>query len=303
MGRGGRVKEGRETIRGWLWVSPWVIGFVAFLLLPMGLSAYYSLTDYPLLERPLWVGAENYRRLLSDPVFHGVVLKTLLYAAIFIPLATGLSLAIAALIHAKAGGEHGAKFAQAAVFLPTLVPATASAMVWLWLFNGENGLVNRAMSLIGLPALNWLTDSRLALLAIIIMSLWGVGQMVVVYAAAFRDVPRSLYEAADLDGLNSARQFWNITLPMISPVVLFNVITLTIGTLQVFVIPYVITKATPGGDPRAMYLFAMYMYDKAFVYSEMGYACAMAWIQMVATLLLTGAMFLLSKQAVYYRGG
>jgi multiple sugar transport system permease protein len=289
----------RETLTGWLWVSPWVVGFIVFMLLPVAMSLYYSFTDYPLLEKPLWVGTDNYRRLVTDKVFLTATYKTIVYALILIPAATILSLLIASLLNA---GGRLARVAQAAVFLPTLVPATAAAMIWLWLFNGEYGIINRTLGAVWLPRPNWLTDARMALPAIIIVSLWGIGQTVVVYAAALKYVPEQLYEAADLDGMGWLGKFWNVTLPMISPVVLFNVITLTIGTLQAFVIPYVITKATPGGDPRAMYLYAMYMYDKAFIYGEMGYASAMAWVQLIATLLLTGLMFLVSRRSVYYRG-
>lgn len=294
----------RQTLVGWLWVSPWIVGFLAFLLIPVAMSLYYSFTDYPLLEKPLWIGLENYRRMFADSDYLKACGKTLLYAGVSIPLSTALALVIAALL---AGRVRAAGLFQAAVFIPTLVPMAASAMIWLWLFNGEYGLINRVLrpllKPLGINPPNWLTDSDWAMPAIIIISLWGVGQMVLVYVAALRDVPEQLYEAADLDGMGPVRKFFNVTLPMISPVILFNVITLTIGSLQAFVVPYVITKATPGGDPRSMYMYTAYMYDKAFVYGEMGYASAMAWVQLVVTLLLTGLMFLVSRKTVHYRGG
>jgi len=286
------------TAAGWLWIAPWLIGFIAFLLIPMGMSLYYSFTDYPLLEKPVWIGLGNYRRMLTDDVFIGSVLKTALFAVIYIPIATAVSLVIASMLTTRRRSEG---FFTSAVFLPTLVPMAASAMVWLWLLNGEHGLINRSLRWLGLSGPNWLTDTRWVMASIVLISLWGVGQMVVTYVAALKDVPEQLYEAAELDGMGPIRRFFAVTLPMISPVILFNVITLTIGTLQVFVIPYIITKATPGGDPRAMYFYTMYMYDNGFVYSQMGFASAMAWVQVLVTLVLTGLMFLVSKRAVYYR--
>lgn len=294
-----RCRERRDTLAGWLWVSPWVVGFLVFLLVPVLMSLYFSFTDYPLLEPPLWTGASNYARMINDGVFLGALRKTLLYAAISIPLSTVLALVIAGLLNARVRAEG---FFQAAVFVPTLVPMAASAMIWLWLLNGEHGMVNRALRAIGINGPNWLTDPSWAMPALVLISLWGVGQAVVLYLAALKEVPEQLYEAAAIDGMSAVRRFWSITLPMISPVILFNVITLLIGTMQFFVVPYIITKATPGSDPRAMYFFTMYLYDNAFVYGHMGYACAQAWVQLVIILALTGAMFVLGKRLVHYRG-
>ena len=293
-----KTRSRETTAVGWLWIAPWIIGFVAFLLIPMAMSLYYSFTDYPLLEKPVWIGLDNYKRMFSDDVFIGSVLKTAFFACIYIPLATIISLVVASMLAARTRGEA---FFTSAVFLPTLVPMAASAMVWLWLLNGEHGLINRVLRYFGLGGPNWLSDTRWVMVSVVLISLWGVGQMVVTYVAALKDVPEQLYEAAELDGMGPIRRFFAITLPMISPVILFNVITLTIGTLQVFVIPYIITKATPGGDPRAMYFFTMYMYDNAFVYGQMGFASAMAWVQVLVTLALTALTFIVSKRAVYYR--
>lgn len=296
----------RRNLAGWLWISPWLVGFIAFMLIPMALSLYYSFCDYPLLEPPLFTGLDNYKAMLSDELFLSALWRTTQYCLLFIPLATVLSLVIAGLLNqkVKAGG-----FFQAAVFLPTLVPMAASAMVWLWLFNGQYGLINRALALVNraLPFVHikgpgWLTEQSWAMPAILIISLWGIGQAVVVYLAAMKEVPDQLYEAAALDGMGPIRRFTTVTLPMISPVILFNVITLLIGSMQVFAIPYIIAKAAPGGNPRAMYFYTMYMYDNAFVYGKMGYASAQAWLQLVIVLVLTALTFFFSKKFVHYRG-
>jgi len=299
MSTGTAQARGRETTAtGWLWIAPWLIGFAVFLLLPMAMSLYYSFTDYPLLEKPVWIGLDNYRRMFTDDVFLGTIVKTALFAVLYIPLATAISIVIASMLASRTKGEG---FFTSAIFLPTLVPMAASAMLWLWLLNGEHGLINRILRALGLGGPNWLNDNRWVMVSIVLISLWGVGQMVVTYVAALKDVPEQLYEAAELDGMGPVRRFFSITLPMISPVILFNVITLSIGTLQIFVVPYIITKATPGGDPRAMYFYTMYMYDNGFVYGQMGFASAMAWVQVLVTLALTALTFIVSKKAVYYR--
>lgn len=320
--RGTTTGARQETLVGWLWVSPWVVGFAVFLLLPILMSLFYSFTDYPLLEPPIWIGLANYARLFHDDVFLAALVRTAVYALISIPLATILALVIAGFLNARV---RAAGLFQAAVFLPTLVPMAASAMVWLWLLNGKDGLINQALGVVGIDGPNWLTGKlqvtlpawiargeggqgltlgvHWAFVSLLLISLWSVGQMVLVYLAALKEVPEALYEAAALDGMGPVRRFRHVTIPMISPVILFNVITLVIGTLQVFVIPYVLTKATPGGDPRSMYFFTSYMYDNGFVYGQMGYASAMAWVQLLLTLVLTGAMFLVSKRLVHYRAG
>jgi multiple sugar transport system permease protein len=290
----------RKDLVGLLWISPWIIGFLAFMLLPIAMSLYYSLTDYNLLEAPLWVGISNYARLLRDAVFGLALRNTFVYAVFSIPLCTVLAIVIAALLNARL--RLRAAF-RAAVFVPSLVPIAATAMVWMWLFNGEYGLINQAISIAGIRGPNWLQDAGWVMPALVLMSVWGIGQAVVTYLAALQAVPESLYEAAALDGMGVYRRFWHVTLPLISPLILFNVITLTIATVQVFAVPYVLSKAAPGGPDREMYFLTMYMYDNAFVFGQMGYASALAWVQLLIILGLTGLMFLASRRIVYYRAG
>jgi multiple sugar transport system permease protein len=224
-----------------------------------------------------------------------------------IPLCTAAALVIAALLNRPV---RGATFYKAAIFLPTLVPAVASAMVWLWLYNGDLGLINGILRPIlaplGITPPNWIGlrgsgDKQWAMPALVFMSVWGVGQSVVIYLAAMRDVPRALYEAAALDGMGPASRFWHVTLPGISPVILFNVITSIIASSQVFGAPYIMTQ---GGPDRATYVYSMYLYDSAFVYINdlgMGYASAMAWVQLVVIVGLTAITLILSRSMVYYR--
>jgi multiple sugar transport system permease protein len=313
-----RSRERSSIWVGLLWISPWLVGFLAFMLIPVAMSLRASFTDGPLIEKPIPIGWANYERMAHDTTFHKTLINTFIYCAASIPLSTILALIVAALLNAKvrAGG-----FFQACVFIPTLVPLVASAMVWMWLFNGEYGLINKVLKPIW-PAIawatswlpekqaavfaqppNWLLDAHWSMAAVVIMSLWGIGQAVVIYIAALRQVPEALYEAAVLDGMGPVRKFLNITLPMISPVILFNVITLTIGSFQVFAVPYVIFQTDKGGPDHSAYFYTHYLYDNAFVYGQMGYANAMAWVQLLIILVLTGFMFLISRKAVFYRAG
>ena len=303
-----RRRVRREGLVGLAFVSPWIVGFACFLLAPILLSLYYSLTDYSVLEPPLWVGAANYTRLLHDPVFWKVLRNTAVYTLISVPVGAVIAVAIASLLNADIRGRA---VWRALVFLPSLVPLVAAAMVWMWMFNGELGLLNATLDPVlavvnaslglDLRAPNWLGSPGWVMPSLILMSFWSIGNAVVIYLAALRDVPVSLYEAAALDGVPPLGRFLHVTLPMISPVVLFNVIIGIIGAWQVFAVPYVMLGSA-GGPDRSGYFYTTYLYDNAFPYTKMGYACALAWVQLVLVLILTAATMLSSRRVVYYRG-
>lgn len=297
----------RDTVSaayGALWISPWAVGFVVFMLVPAVLSLYYSFTDYSLLETPVWIGLENFKELLGDAMFRVAVGNTLYYAFASVLLSAMVSVGVAAMLEKRV---RGASVVRAVVFLPTLVPIISACMCWGWLFNSKLGLFNSVLAPLG-PYLkkvgledwppDWLGSKSLAMPSFIFMSLWTIGSAMVIYSAALKDVPRSLYEAADLDGATGFKRFRNVTLPMISPAVLFNSVVSLIWSLQIFAPPQVITK---GGPENSTLVYQMYVYSNAFVYGRMGYACALAWIQLVVTLLLTVAVLGLSRRFVYYR--
>ena len=289
--------ESHALVRGLAFISPWLIGFLAFTLVPVALSLYYSFTDYTLLQPPLYTGLDNYRTLAGDPVFWQVLRNTLVYAVMALPLGMLAALGAAMLLNNKV---RGVTIYRTIVFLPSLVPAVASAMLWLWLFNAKLGLINTALRGLGVDnPPGWLTDADWAMSALVLMSFWGVGNTVVIYLAGLQDVPRELYEAADIDGASPLRKTWHVTLPSISPVIFFNLIMGLIGTLQVFATPFILTQ---GGPARATYFYTMYLYDNAFKYLNMGYASAMAWVQLLLVLALTALAAWSSKRWVHYQG-
>jgi multiple sugar transport system permease protein len=284
---------------GLLWTAPWWLGFLLLLAAPMGMSLYISFCDYPLLQPPVFTGTVNYRQLASDPVFHKVVSNTFVFAALAIPLGTIVAVLLAVLLNQKVRGQA---IFRACIFVPTVVPLVAVAVVWMWLLNPEYGMVNASLRAVGIAeGPMWLDSPRWAMLSLVLVSLWLVGSPVVIYLAGLQDISETLYEAARIDGASRFRQFWHVTIPGISPVILFNVIVGIIGTWQVFALPYVMWRMRPGPD-RSVYFYTMYLYDNAFVYLKMGYASAMAWIQLLIILALTALVFWASRKRVHYRG-
>ena len=287
----------QNLLKGLAFLSPWIVGFVMFTLVPIILSAYYSVSDYSLLQPPLYRGLENYRTLFHDPDFWKALRVTFAYAAVALPATMLIALALAMLLNVKIAGLS---IYRTIIFLPSLVPAVAGAMVWLWMFNTKLGLINNVLMKLGVSdPPGWLTTETWALPAIILMSFWGVGNTVVIYLAGLQDVPRELYEAADLDGANAWQKITNVTLPMLSPVIFFNLIMAIIGTLQNFAGPFIMTG---GGPLKATYFYTIYLYENAFTYLKMGYASSQAWVQLVLVLILTAIAFWSSKKWVHYQG-
>lgn len=282
--------------QGLLWISPWIAGFALFLLGPLAVSFYYSLTDFTLLSEPEFVGLRNYIDLARDGVFWKSIANTVIFASVWVPLSTVL-----ALVLASVSAPPGRVFAlyRAAIFLPSLVPVVAASLVWLWMFRDDGSPLNVVVStLLGGFRPVWLGSAPMAMGSLVLVCLWGVGQPAIIYFTAMRGVPASLYEAATLDGMGPIRRFWHITLPMISPLIVFNVVTAIIGAWQLFTQPYIITEGEPN---RSTYFFTMYLYDKAFQFGQLGYASAMAWIQLVIVLALTGIILISARRFVFER--
>ncbi len=281
-------------LKGLAFLAPWLAGFCIFMLLPIALSLYYSFCDYSLLQPPVWAGLRNYEELFADEVFWRTLRNTGWYAAMALPAGLLVALGLALLLNVPTPGQG---IYRTIIFLPSLIPIVASAMLWLWLFNARLGLINAGLGLLGVNGPGWLTDPRWAMPALAFMSLWSVGHTVVIYLAGLQDVPRQLYEAAAIDGATGWRRLWHVTLPMLSPVIFFNLIMAIIATLQVFAVPYIMTNGGPG---RATYFYTMYLYDNAFTYLKMGYASAMAWVQLLIILALTALAFWSARRWVHY---
>jgi len=282
---------------GLCFISPWIIGFGFFFSLPCILSLYFSFCNYNVLNKPVFIGVTNYTRLFSDEVFWISLYNTLFFAAVALPVGTILSLGLALLLNANIIGRS---IWRTVFFLPSLVPLVALAILWQWLLNAEYGLVNIFLGWFGIPPVDWLGDVRFSKFALVLTGLWATGHAVVIYLAGLQDVPRSLYEASTIDGANPLQQIFHVTLPMISPVIYFNVIMGVIGVLQVFALPYVMTE---GGPARSTLFYTMYLFDQAFVYLNMGYASAMAWVLFGIIAVLTFAADRFSKGKVHYGSG
>ncbi len=287
----------KEGIAGFLFASPWLLGIVIFLLYPLGASLYYSFCDFSILKPPMPVGADNYKELMGDEVFWKVAANTLIYAVLSLPTGMLVALGLALLLNNKV---RGLPVFRTIFFLPSLVPQVALAILWLWIFNSEHGILNSILEHVGISGPNWLGSPAWTKPCMAVMAMWGSGNMMVIYLASLQEVPASYLEAAELDGAGAWQKTRHITLPMISPIILFNLITGMIGTLQVFAVPYIMF---PGGAPaRSSYFYTTYLFDNAFKFNRMGYACAMAWIMLICILLLTAGAAKLSSKHVYYGG-
>ncbi|CAN1565670.1 UgpA ABC-type sugar transport systems, permease components [Fimbriimonadaceae bacterium] len=280
---------------GLLFALPWILGFIIFLAYPVLASLYYSFTNFSILREPSYVGVDNYAELASDTVFHKALINTLIYAVGAVPLSTVVAIGLAMLLNTKV---KGMSYYRTIFFLPSLVPMVALGTLFLWIFNGDYGLLNEGIRAANLEPPNWLGDPAWSKSTLMLISMWGCGQAMVIYLAGLQNVPVSLYEAADLDGAKLGKKIWNVTLPMLSPVILFNVVMGIIGALQVFAVPYVMF---PGGAPaRSTYFIASYLFDNAFQYQRMGYASAVGWVMFIITLVLTLLALKISDRHVHY---
>ncbi|MGD0141165.1 MAG: sugar ABC transporter permease [Tepidisphaeraceae bacterium] len=289
-------EERRNFFKGMAFISPWIVGFAVFTAAPIGLSFYYGFCDFALTaprRAPLWTGLDNYQQLMHDVVFWKSLRNTMYYASMALPAGMLVSLGLALMLNARIRGQT---VYRAIIFLPSLVPAFASAMIWMWMFNPTMGVFNMLLGKVHVAPPDWLGE-RLAMPSLAFMSVWGVGNTVVIYLAGLQDVPRELLEAAEIDGAGTWRRMFAVTLPMLTPVIFFNLIMAIIGTFSILAVPYIMTS---GGPNKATYFYTMYNYDEAFKYLNMGYASALAWIQLAITMVLTGLAFWSAKKWVHY---
>lgn len=300
---GMRPRAFREALTFYGLISPWLLGVLALTLIPMGLAIYYSLCDYDVIQPPLFIGLANFGELFHDPLFYTALWNTLYYTALSVPLSLACGLLLAILLNQQVKGLN---LFRTIFYLPSVLPVVATVYLWRWIFNPSGGLLNWLIGLIGVPTGNllWIYGQATAKPSLVLMSLWGVGGGMVIYLAALQGVPAQLYEAAQLDGAGRLAQFRHVTVPLISPVIFFNLITNMIGAFQSFAQVYLMTDGPggPGGPLNATLMYMIYLYRQAFVHFRMGYGAAMAWVLFAAILLLTLLNFAGGKRWVHYQG-
>ena len=287
----------REALTAYLLISPWLVGFLVFTLGPMIASLIFSFTDYSIVNPTRFVGFSNYIEMLfKDYRFWHSLKVTFTYAIFAIPLGLVFGLALALLLNAKV---PGLAVWRTVYYTPSVVSGVAVAILWLYLFNPQYGVINWLLSLININGPGWLGSPQWALPALIIMSLWGVGGGMIIYLAGLQGIPTAFYEAAEVDGANTMQKFYNITLPMITPVLFYNLIIGIISTFQIFTSVYVMTS---GGPVESTLFYNLNLYNYAFRYQQMGYASALAWALFAIVLVLTLLVFRSSAIWVYYEG-
>lgn len=295
--RGASRYERRNQVLGLLFISPWLIGFLVFALFPLIASVYYSMTNYDFIRKPVFIGLTNYVRLFTiDPDFWKVMYNTVYYVGIGVPLGATVAFLIANLLN---GDVKGRTFFRSLIFIPSIVPAVCTAVVWLFILNTQYGLINGLLKYFGWPTIPFLSNPGLAKPSLIMIYIWAQGGAVVTYLAALQDVPRSLYEAATVDGANNWDKFWNVTVPMCTPVILFNFIMGIITAFQDFTLPFVLTG---GGPMKSTEFYVVNLYRNAFVQFSLGKASAMAWILFLIILVFSVILFRTSASWVYYGG-
>lgn len=287
----------RKNGTGLLFISPWLIGFFLFSAGPLLSSIWLSFTNYDIITSPKWVGAANYRSLaLDDPMFWKSLWVTVRFSATAVPLGVAAGIALALLLNVK---TRAVALFRTILFMPSVMPTVAVSVVFAWLLNPEIGLVNGLFKAVGIQGPAWLQDTKWAPWSLVLMSVWGVGGSMVIYLAGLKDIPEYLYEAAAIDGATGWRRLRHITLPLLTPVIFFNLVMGIIGAFQYFTQAYVMTQGGPEGSTT---FYALYIFQRAWKYFDMGYACAMAWILFVVIMIVTGLVFRTSGKWVHSGG-
>jgi multiple sugar transport system permease protein len=287
----------RRDLAGYAFIAPWLLGFLVFTAWPFMRSIQLSFTRYDIVRPPKWVGFANYSSLLTnDEVFRTSAWVTLKFALVSVPLGIVAGVILALLLNANV---RGISVYRTVFFLPSIVPTVATTAIFMWILNPQIGLVNGLLSKMGITGPAWLNDPKWALWSLMFMGLWGVGNSMVIYLAGLKDIPAYLYEAAIVDGASAFKRLLKITLPMLSPVIFFNLVMGVIGSLQYFTQAYIMTGGGPEDSTR---FYALYLFDRAWRYADMGYASAMAWILFLAIVALTAAVFGTQKKWVHYGG-
>jgi multiple sugar transport system permease protein len=289
--------ELRNFRNGLLFTLPAIIGLIGFTFLPVIQALYYSFTEYSILEAPRWLGLRNYATMLTDDPLFGTSLKnTVYFVGCAVPLQVIVAFLLALLLNVKVRGQA---IYRTLFYLPSIMPVVATSMLWLWIYNPQYGILNTLLGLLGIRGPGWISSPTWAMPSLILMSVWGVGGWVVIYLAGLQDVPQELLEAAELDGATNWKKLLHITVPLMSPYILFHFINGLIFGFQYFTEVFIMTRGGPG---TATLVYSMYLFQNAFQFFKMGYASAMAWFMFLVVLVATLIIFRTSARRVYYAG-
>ena len=289
-----RTLAGRRTLTGYIFISPFILGFLLWFLVPAGVALWLTVHDWNLIAPPKYVGAKHLVSMWEDDRFWTSLSVTTTYTLVSVPVGLVLGFGLALLLNTKI---RGISLFRTIYYLPSIVPAVANAVLWAWIFNTEYGLANVALRALGLPKIAWLQQPEWALPALILVALWGFGSGMVIYLAGLQGIPDVFYEAAEIDGAGRLAKLRHITIPLVSPVIFFNLIIGIIGSFQVFTIAHLVTN---GGPQNATLVYVLYMYQNAFQNLKMGYAAALAWVLFLVVVGLTLFVFKYVGSRVHY---
>jgi multiple sugar transport system permease protein len=284
----------KRTIIGYIFIGPFILGFFFWFLGPTVFSAWLSMTEWNLITPAKFIGLGNFAHMFNDKLLGQSIKVTMIYSLISVPVGLVLGFMLALLMNTKV---RGIRIFRTIYYLPSIVPAVANAVLWAWIFNSEFGLLNVILRSVGIPKVNWLIDVRYALPAIILMGFWGVGGAMIIYLAGLQGIPEVYYEAAEIDGAGRWAQLWNVTIPLMGPVLFFNLIIGIIGSFQVFTVGYLLTD---GGPQNSTLFYVLYLYRVGFRNLEMGYAASLGWLLFFIILLLTLFVFRYIGKNIYY---
>lgn len=293
----------RELIWGLIFISPWLVGFLIFTILPMIAALFFSVTEFKLLDMDegfTFIGLANYIKVFTDPQVLKSILITLRFAVIAVPLSILLPLGIAVLVNSKY--LFGKTLFRTLFYLPIMIPVVAGVVIWQGVLNSDSGWVNRGIELFGVQGPQWFENENWVLVALALLGIWTIGNTMLIMLASLQNVPTELYEAARVEGAGAVRMFWHITVPMITPIIFYNLVLALIFTFQYFTQAFVISNGR--GDPGGATLFYnLYLYQTAFTYLDMSYGATLAWVLFAIVLLLTIALFKTSSRWVFYSSG
>ncbi|WP_423409811.1 carbohydrate ABC transporter permease [Heyndrickxia sp. MSNUG] len=297
----GLSRQAKDNLAGYLFIAPWIIGFIGLTLGPLLFSLAASFTDYNITSKMNFVGFENFKRMFTmDDLFRTSLYNTLYYVIFSVPLTTAGAILLGVLLNQKV---KGMRIFRTIYYLPAVLSGVAVYFLWMQLLSPSTGLVNTMLGWVGIDGPAWLFDPEWTKPALLLMKMWSVGGGMLLYLASLQGVSPQMYEAADIEGATSWQKFFHITLPMISPIIFFDVITSTIGSFQIFQEAYVMTENGSGGPGNSLLFYNLHMWNNAFEVFNMGYASAMAWLLFIIVMILTVVNMKLGKRWVHYEGG